>query len=68
MTSIDLEKLIKGRLGDAGLGQSLDEGKEQCSEFPDGFFAEVVLKDGSRRTEAQRIVKSLKEELGKPRY
>jgi hypothetical protein len=65
MTSIELENLIKSRLGVAGLTQSLDEGKEQYLEFPDGFFAEVVFKDGSRLFEAQRIVKGVKEELGK---
>lgn len=65
MTSIELEKLIKDRLGVAGLAQYLDEGKEQYLEFPDGFFVEIVLKDGSRLPEAQRIVKGIAEELRK---
>ncbi len=65
MTSGELENLIKSRLGVAGLAQCLDEGKEQYVEFPDGFFAEVVLKDGSRLPDAQRILRGVKEELGK---
>jgi hypothetical protein len=65
MTSLELGNLIKDRLGAAGLAQYLDETKEQYLEFPDGFFAEVVLKDGSRLSEAQRIVKSIEEELRK---
>lgn len=65
MTSFELGSLIKDRLNDAGLAQYLDETKEQYLEFPDGFFAEVVLKDGSRLSEAQRVVKSIEEELRK---
>jgi len=65
MTSFELGNLIKDRLSVAGLGQHLDETKEQYLEFPEGFFAEVVLKDGSRLSEAQRIVKSIEEELSK---
>jgi hypothetical protein len=65
MTTIELERLIKDRLRAAGLVECLDEGKEQYLEFPDGFFAEVVLKDGSKLPEAQRILRGVKEELGK---
>jgi hypothetical protein len=65
MTSSELEKLIKDRLSDAGLAAFLDERTEQYLEFPDGFFAEVVLKDGSKLAEAHRVVKSVKEDLGK---
>ena len=65
MTSGELENLIKSRLGAAGLARFLDEGKEQYLEFPDGFFAEVVLRDGSRLPDAQRILRGVKEELAK---
>ena len=65
MTSYELGNLIKDRLRAAGLAQYLDEAREQYLEFPDGFFAEVVLKDGSKLSEAQRIVKSIEEELRK---
>lgn len=63
MTSLELEKLIKDRLTSADLSQYIDERKEQYLEFPDGFFAEIVLKDGSRLAAAQRIMKGVKEEL-----
>lgn len=65
MTSLELEKLIKDRLASAGLAQCLDERKEQYLEFPDGFFAEIVLKDGSRLSDAERIVRGIEEELRK---
>jgi hypothetical protein len=63
MTSLELGNLIRERLSAAGLAQYLDEAKEQYLEFPDGFFAEVVLKDASKLSEAQRVVKSVEEEL-----
>jgi hypothetical protein len=65
MTTTELEKVIKDRLGAAGLSDSLDERQDQYLEFPDGFFAEVVLRDGSKLADAQRILKGVKEELGK---
>jgi len=65
MTSLELGNLIRNRLGAVGLAQYVDETKEQYLEFPDGFFAEIVLKDGSRLSEAQRVVKSVEEELRK---
>jgi hypothetical protein len=65
MTSFDVGNVIKDRLQAAGLSQYLDDAKEQYLEFPDGFFAEVVLKDGSKLSEVQRLVKSIEEELRK---
>jgi len=65
MTSFELGNLIKDRLGTAGLSQYLDDAREQYLEFPDGFFAEVVLKEGTKLSEAQRLVKSIEEELRK---
>jgi len=65
MTSFELGNLIKDRLGSVGLSQYLDDAREQYLEFPDGFFAEVVLKDGSKLSEAQRLVNSIEEELRK---
>ena len=65
MTSLELGNLIRNRLIAAGFGQYLDEAREQYLEFPDGFFAEVVLTDGSTLSEAQRVVKSVEEELRK---
>jgi hypothetical protein len=65
MTSYELGNLIKDRLRAAGLAQYLDEAREQYLEFPDGFFAEVVLKDGSKLSEARRILTSVEEELRK---
>ena len=65
MTSFELGNLIKNRLAAAGLSQYVDDAREQYLEFPDGFFAEVVLTDGSKLSEAQRLVNSIEEELRK---
>jgi len=65
MNSFELGNLIKDRLGAVGLSQYVDDAREQYLEFPDGFFAEVVLKDGSKLSEAQRLVNSIEEELRK---
>ncbi|MGH9342642.1 MAG: hypothetical protein ACRD19_02610, partial [Terriglobia bacterium] len=65
MTTRDLEKLIKQELSSEGLIQYLDDRQEQYLEFPDGFFAEVVLNDGSKLSEVERIVKAIKERLQK---
>jgi hypothetical protein len=65
MTTTELEKVIKDRLGAAGLADCLDERQDQYLEFPDGFFAEVVLRDGSRLPDAQRVLKGVKEDLGR---
>ncbi len=43
--------------------QALDEHKSQFLEFPDGFFAELVLGDGSKLAEVDRIARELRELL-----
>jgi len=65
MTSFELGNVIRRRLGDAGLAQDLNESEEQYLEFPEGFFAEIVLNDGSKLRHVERAVKSVEEELRK---
>ena len=65
MTSLELAKLIEDRLAVAGLTSYLDKRKEQYLEFPDGFFAEIVLIDGSRLDDAKGILRGIKEELAR---
>jgi len=63
MTVVDVEQSVRGALQEAGLLQYLDEDQTQFLEFPDGWFAEVVVKDGSKLLEVERIVERYKEHL-----
>jgi hypothetical protein len=63
MTSTELERRIREKLEAGGLLQALDEHKSQFLEFPDGFFAELVLGDGSKLAEVDRIARELRELL-----
>jgi hypothetical protein len=59
MTSTELEKAIREALTSAGLWQAVDEYRSQFLEFPDGFFAEIVLNDGSKLANVESIVQEV---------
>lgn len=63
MTVIDLEQSVKGSLKAANLLQYLDEEQSQFLEFPEGWFAELALKDGSKLTEVEAILQKFKVDL-----
>jgi hypothetical protein len=63
MTSTELERLIREKLEAAGLLRALDEYKSQFLEFPDGLFAELVLNDGSKLVDVERVGRELRESL-----
>jgi len=65
MTSTEVEKLIREALNTVGLWQVVDQYKSQFLEFPDGFFAEIVLNDGSKLVDAERVVRQVEENLRK---
>ena len=65
MTSTEVEKLIRDALNSAGLWQFVDEYASQYLDFPDGFFAEIVLTDGSKLVGAERAVQEVKASLQK---
>jgi hypothetical protein len=52
-------------LGAAGLAAYLNEQQSQFLEFPDGLFAELVLNDGSKLVEVERIAREVREALRK---
>lgn len=62
MTAAELERTVREELTNAGLWPDVDERKSQFLEFPDGLFAEIVLNDGSKLAEAERVVSLLKVE------
>jgi hypothetical protein len=63
MRTAELETVLRDKLEQAGLVAALDEEKSQFLDLSDGFFAEIVLNDGSKLAVAERIVRSVKEEL-----
>jgi len=65
MTSTELEREILERLRTAELLPLLEESDSQFLEFPDGFFVELVLNDGSRLVDVERVGRELREELRK---
>jgi hypothetical protein len=65
MTSTELERLIRGKLEASGLLQAIDEHKSQFMEFPSELFAELVLTDGSKLVDVERIGRELRESLKK---
>jgi len=65
MTSTEVEKLIRDALTTAGLWGSVDQYKSQFLEFPDGFFAEIVLNEGSKLVDAEGVVRQVEESLRK---
>jgi hypothetical protein len=65
MTSSELEALVRDRLKAEGLLPVFDEHKSQFLEFPDGLFAELVLSDGSKLIDVERIGRELRDSLKK---
>lgn len=65
MTSTEVEKLIQEALTAAGLWQEVDQHKSQFLEFPDGLFTEIVLNDGSKLVDAERVVRDVEASLRK---
>jgi hypothetical protein len=63
MRTAELETVFRDKLEQAGLVAALNEEKSQFLDLPDGFFAEIVLNDGSKLPGAERIVRSVKEQL-----
>jgi len=63
MTVGDLEQSVRGALREADLLQYLDDHQTQFLEFPDGWFAEIVVKDGSKLSDVARVVQRHKEQL-----
>jgi len=67
MTSTGVENLIRDALSAAGLWQVVNQCESQFLEFPDGFFAEIVLNDGSKLVDVERVVRDVEGSLRKKR-
>jgi hypothetical protein len=65
MTATELEMVIREELAKAGLWELVNQRKSQFLEFPDGLFAEIVLGDGSRLTDVERVGRGVRESLSK---
>ena len=60
MTSTELERVVREKLKAAGLSEAIDEHGSQFLEFPDGLFAELVLNDGSKLVDVERVARELR--------
>lgn len=65
MTGTELERTIREALTKAGLLEMVNQHKSQYLEFPDGLFAELVLDDGSRLTDVERVGREVRDTLSK---
>jgi len=63
MRTAELETILRDRLIAAGVATVLNEDKSQFLDLSDGFFAEIVLNDGSKLTATEQIVRNLRGEL-----
>ncbi len=63
MTETELQKTIKQRLTDAGLGDVVDYESSQFLTVSEGLFAEVVLMDASYQAEVSLVLAELAETL-----
>jgi hypothetical protein len=64
MKTAELETAFRDKFEQAGILAALNEEKSQFLDLSDGFFAEIVLNDGSKLSGAERIVRTVKEQLG----
>src|SRR5258708_22618383 len=63
MTESELEKLVLDRLHQAGIANVVDRDVSQFLWVGATFFAEIVLIDGSKQPEAERVLKEVVEDL-----
>jgi hypothetical protein len=63
MERVELERIIKDKLASAGLLDYVDRDKSQLLEFPEEFFLETVLKDGSKLDDANKMVEQVRSDL-----
>lgn len=63
MTSTELRGMIREKLEVPDLLRVIDEHKSQFLEFPEGLFAELVVKDGSKQVEVEAIAQETRERL-----
>ncbi len=63
MTESELMGMLVERFRKANLLEYLSERQQQCLEMESGFFLEIVLKDGSHLSDAEKLVEALKAEL-----
>jgi len=59
MTAEQFEQSVRERFQAAGLLSSFDADRSQVLEFPDGLFVEIVVRDGTRLQEFQKVVNEL---------
>jgi hypothetical protein len=63
MTARELAKLIVDNLGAAHLLRYVVRERQHLHETPEGFFVEIVLRDGSKLEEAENVIAKVRHEV-----
>ena len=66
MTETELAQEMEQRFAAAGLLPQFAADRSQFLETPDGLFAEIVVRDGTKLGEFERVVTDLKQVVGEP--
>lgn len=63
MTAVELQSRLQEKFNSTGVGPFINQDFSQVLDFPEGFFAEVVLNDASKLHDAERSLAELSESL-----
>ncbi len=63
MTSLQIEDLVEHRLREAGLLDLVNRDHSQFLDLDDVYFVEVVLTDGTRLNDVEKIVRGISDEV-----
>jgi hypothetical protein len=64
MERAEVDRIVKAGLASNGILAVVDRDKSQLLEFPEEYFVEIVLSDGSKLDEAERILQKIQSDLG----
>jgi len=63
MERSEVDRIIREELASAGVLETVDREKSQLLEFPEELFAEIVLSDGAKLNDAQRVMQRIQSDL-----
>jgi len=64
MERTEVDRIVKEGLDSKGILATVDPDKSQLLEFPEEYFVEIVLSDGSKLDETERVLQQIQSELG----
>jgi hypothetical protein len=63
MDKTEVDEIIVEKLKSAGLLEAVNRDKSQVLDFPEEFFVELVLNDGSKLEETERLIEHVQADL-----